>query len=170
MALGLGMSRAWSVGFSLLIAFPAILGASVMEFKDIDRATLTTDRVAQTIAATIVAGLIGYLAIIWLVKIVRAGRLWYFSVYLFVLAIAVLATNALSKGTPDAPSAKAIERASWLGPAGSGVGRGGERPGRPLDRRLTTGARSGPLDLGLTAPDAPGDPNLVLGRTLAGDP
>ncbi|SIN98044.1 undecaprenyl-diphosphatase [Singulisphaera sp. GP187] len=170
MALGLGMSRAWSVGFSLLIAFPAILGATVMELKDFDRATLTTDRVAQTIAATIIAGLIGYLAIIWLVKIVRAGRLWYFSVYLFVLAIAVLATNALSKGTPDAPSATATERASGLSPAGSGVGRGEARPGQPLDRRFAPGARPDPVEPGLTVPVASRDANLVLGRTLAGHP
>ncbi|WP_406700580.1 undecaprenyl-diphosphate phosphatase [Singulisphaera sp. Ch08] len=170
MALGLGMSRAWSVGFSLLIAFPAILGATVMELKDFDQATITADRVAQTIAATILSGLIGYVAIIWLVKIVRAGRLWYFSVYLFVLAIAVLATNVLSKGTSDAPSAQAIERASWLGPARSGIGPGGERPGWPLDRRLTASAGPGPMDLGLTVPVAPGATNLAMGRTLAGNP
>src|SRR5262245_41557513 len=39
-ALGLGLSRAWAVGFSLLIAFPAILGATVMALKDFDPATL----------------------------------------------------------------------------------------------------------------------------------
>jgi undecaprenyl-diphosphatase len=168
-ALGLGLSRAWSVGFSLLIAFPAILGATVMELKDVNRATLTNDRVAQTVAATIVAGLIGYLAIIWLVKIVRAGRLWYFSVYLFVLALAVLTTNALSGGIPDASSAKALERPARLGPAGSGAGRGGERPRGPLDRSLTTGPRPGAIHPGIATPVAPRHAHLVLGRTLASD-
>ena len=32
-ALALGFSRAWAVGFSLLIAVPAILGATVLEFR-----------------------------------------------------------------------------------------------------------------------------------------
>src|SRR5262249_16728305 len=47
-ALALGLSRSWAVGFSLLIAIPAILGASVLELKDLDRSTLDADRVAQT--------------------------------------------------------------------------------------------------------------------------
>jgi undecaprenyl-diphosphatase len=89
-ALALGLSRTWAVGFSLLIAVPAILGAAVKEIKDIDPAALTTDRVAQTIAATALAGVVGYFAIHWLFKIVRAGHVWYFSVYLIVLAIVVL--------------------------------------------------------------------------------
>ena len=89
-ALALGLSRTWAVGFSLLIAVPAILGAAVKEIKDIDPAALTTDRVAQATAATALAGVVGYFAIHWLFKIVRAGHVWYFSVYLVVLAIVVL--------------------------------------------------------------------------------
>ena len=50
-ALGLGFSRTWAVGFSLLIAVPAILGAAVFELKDVDPTTLTADRVAQIVAA-----------------------------------------------------------------------------------------------------------------------
>ncbi|MGP0062550.1 MAG: undecaprenyl-diphosphate phosphatase [Isosphaeraceae bacterium] len=91
MALALGLSRTWSVGFSLLIAVPAILGAAVKEIKDIDPATLTTDRVAQAVAATALAGVVGYFAIYWLFRIVREGHAWYFSVYLVLLAIVVLA-------------------------------------------------------------------------------
>ena len=82
--LALGLSRPWAVGFSLLIAVPAILGAAVKEIKDIDPATLTTDYIAQAVAATVVAGLVGYAAIAWLIRLVRAGRIWYFSVYLIL--------------------------------------------------------------------------------------
>jgi undecaprenyl-diphosphatase len=95
-ALGLGLSRSWAVGFSLLMAVPAILGAAVFELRKVDASSLTADRVAQTIAATILAGVVGYGAIIWLVKIVRLGRLWCFSVYLVALGAAVLAAAALS--------------------------------------------------------------------------
>jgi undecaprenyl-diphosphatase len=89
-ALALGFSRTWAVGFSLLIAIPAILGAAVFELKDLNPATLTTDRVAQALAATALAGVVGYFAILWLTKIVKAGRIWAFSAYLIVLAIVVL--------------------------------------------------------------------------------
>lgn len=88
-ALGRGLDRTWAVGFSLMMAVPAILGAAVLELKDVDPELLTPERITQTIVATIVSGLVGYLAIMGLVRIVRAGRLWYFSVYLVVLAVVV---------------------------------------------------------------------------------
>jgi len=94
-ALLLGLSRTWSVGFSLLIAVPAILGAAVWELRHINPADLTADHVAQAVAATILAGVVGYFAIMWLTRIVRSGRIWYFSVYLVVLALVVLTTVAM---------------------------------------------------------------------------
>ena len=102
-ALGLGFSRSWAVGFSLLIAVPAILGATVSELKDLDRSTMTGDRVAQIVAASALAGLVGYTAILWLVKVVRSGRMWYFSVYLIVLGAAILAASAAGLTSPSAP-------------------------------------------------------------------
>jgi undecaprenyl-diphosphatase len=102
-ALGLGLSRAWAVGFSLLIAVPAILGATVLEVRKVAPSTLTTDRVAQTLSAMVLAGVVGYGAIIWLVKVVRSGRMWYFSVYLIVLGTAVLLASAA--GLAPAPAA-----------------------------------------------------------------
>jgi undecaprenyl-diphosphatase len=90
-ALALGLSRAWSVGFSLLIAVPAILGAAVWEMRHVEPAGLSIDRVVQAIAATLLAGVVGYYAIIWLTKIVGSGRIAYFAIYLIVLAAVVLA-------------------------------------------------------------------------------
>lgn len=93
-ALALGLSRTWAVGFSLLIAVPAILGAAVWEMRHVDPASLSGNRVLQAVAGTILAGLVGYFAIIWLTRIVRSGRIWYFSVYLVVLGIVVLSLAA----------------------------------------------------------------------------
>jgi undecaprenyl-diphosphatase len=93
-ALALGLSRTWAVGFSLLIAVPAILGAAVWEMRHVDPASLSGDRVLQAVAGTILAGVVGYFAIIWLTRIVRSGRIWYFSVYLVVLGIVVLSLAA----------------------------------------------------------------------------
>jgi undecaprenyl-diphosphatase len=88
--LALGLSRNWSVGFSLLIAVPAILGAGVWEMRHIDADSLSAERVGPAIVGTIVAGVVGYFAIFWLTRIVRSGRIWCFAIYLFLLAIAVL--------------------------------------------------------------------------------
>src|SRR6185437_14167815 len=54
-ALGLGLSRAWAVGFSLLIAVPAILGAAVSELLHPEKMHFTPERAAQTVTAAIVA-------------------------------------------------------------------------------------------------------------------
>ncbi len=89
-ALALGLSRTWAVGFSLLIAVPAILGAAVWEMRHVDPTNLSPERVAPAVVATILAGVVGYFAIFWLTKIVRSGRIWYFSVYLVLLGIVVL--------------------------------------------------------------------------------
>jgi undecaprenyl-diphosphatase len=93
-ALGVGLSRTWAVGFSLLMAIPAILGAAVFELRKVDPSFLTADRVTRTAMATLLAGVVGYGAIVWLVKAVRSGRLWCFSVYLVVLGAVVIALAA----------------------------------------------------------------------------
>jgi undecaprenyl-diphosphatase len=103
-----GLSPTWAVGFSLLIAVPAILGAAVKEVKDIDPSTLSTDYVAQALAATVVAGLVGYAAIAWLVRVVRAGRIWYFSVYLILVGLLVLFVAGRG-GAVDAGRSSALD-------------------------------------------------------------
>jgi undecaprenyl-diphosphatase len=150
-ALGLGFTREWAVGFSLLMAVPAILGATVMELRDVDAGALTADRVAQIVAATVVAGLVGYAAIAWLVRAVRSGRLWVFSVYLILLAAATLILA--QGGGHDVRQSPTLD-----GPARGGAG--GPRPGVDADRGL------GPVDPplgrrpGTGGPD-PGAPGRV---------
>jgi undecaprenyl-diphosphatase len=106
--LALGLSRTWAVGFSLLIAVPAILGAAVKEVKDIKPAMLSADYIAQALVATVVAGLVGYAAIAWLVRIVRGGRIWYFSVYLILVGLLVLSV-AIRGGSADAGRSGALD-------------------------------------------------------------
>jgi undecaprenyl-diphosphatase len=109
--LALGLSRTWAVRFSLLIAVPAILGAAVKEVKDMrdSHAGLPTgEYLWQAVAATIVAGIVGYAAIAWLVRIVRSGRIWYFSVYLIVLGSLVLAV-AIHGGSANAVRSGALD-------------------------------------------------------------
>jgi undecaprenyl-diphosphatase len=160
-ALSLGLSRSWAVGFSLLIMVPAVLGATLSDLKDFDRSTFTPDRIQQTIAATIVAGVIGYGAIIWLVKIVRSGKLWYFSVYLIVIGLAILSAAFLGKPT-DARPTSTPDRSVRSGASGP-VDRAPESGGhRPVARPDAFGARPGRAGVGSTVQDGRGDPRLVL--------
>jgi undecaprenyl-diphosphatase len=170
-ALALGLSRSWAVGFSLLIAVPAILGAAVFELRKLNPSILTADRIAQTVLATVLAGIVGYGAIIWLVKIVRAGRLWYFSVYLVVLATLVLGAAAFGGGARDDRRATALDRPLRLGAARPGAEPAGRRCFGNLDRSVAAGARSDALAAGEEARGGgrAWAARLVLGRPLAGD-
>jgi undecaprenyl-diphosphatase len=91
-ALAMGFTKTWAVGFSLLMAIPAIAGAEIVELKDVDFAGLSPDFVARCVAASVVSGVVGYAALVWLVRVVRSGKLWYFSVYLVGLALVILGT------------------------------------------------------------------------------
>lgn len=164
-ALALGFSRAWAVGFSLLMAVPAILGAAILELKDLRGESLSPDVFGMTAAATALSGLVGYGAIIWLVRIVRSGRLWYFSVYLVFLSAAVLGTASLrgwsvpgsgSRGVTDGqgrrseamdgPSGVALGRSGGLGSGGGDLDRGDPAgPGSPGPPPRPGGESPGPV-------------------------
>lgn len=122
-ALLLGFRRVWAVQFSLMLAVPAILGAAVFEIDEVDRTTLTSSRITHTIAATVVAGIVGYAAIVWLLKVVRSGRLWYFSVYLVILGVAVILGFAAAGRPSDGKGTPTSHRAAGAD-AGRGVDRG----------------------------------------------
>ena len=143
-ALLLGFRKTWAVGFSLLIAVPAILGAAVFEVRHVDKSLLTTNRITQTVAATVLAGLVGYVAIVWLLQVVKSGKLWYFSVYLTVLGIAVTVGYATLGKPADAVQKPPANRASWTLPHRSDDRRGGPEPSPVVDRGERP--RSRPVD------------------------
>lgn len=136
-ALGLGFSRGWAVGFSLLIAVPAILGATVMELKNVNAGSMTADRAEQIVAATVVAGLVGFAAIAWLVRVVRSGRLWVFSVYLVLLAAATL-TLAQGRGS-DVRQSPSLDGSARGGPGGPRAGDDADRGVGAVDRPVGVG-------------------------------
>jgi len=165
-ALAMGFSRSWAVGFSLLIAVPAISGVAVFELKKLDPNTLSSERIAQTVSAAIVAGIVGYMAIIWLVKIVRNGRLWYFSVYLVILGAVVLGIGSMPRGSGDGTPSVAPDGSSRRSTSRSSAGPA-DRPGNTLDRPLSPGRRAGPRSADATTGAARASSRLDLARTLA---
>ncbi len=159
-ALALGFSRTWAVNFSLMMAVPAILGATVFELRKVDPSTLTGERVAQIVASAALAGVIGYLAIVWLLRLVRSGRLWYFSVYLVLLGIGLIAADQTRRGRrPDARPAQALDRPLRDVTPGSGDRRG-PRPSRRASgwspRRWPASRSSRALAIGRRGSSRPG--------------
>jgi undecaprenyl-diphosphatase len=83
-ALWLGLDRSTAARFSFLMAIPAILGAVVLTAKDVAQAD--GGRWPLLGLGFVVAALSGYLALAWLVRLVRGGRFWLFAIYLVPLA------------------------------------------------------------------------------------
>ncbi len=90
-ALARGLDRSWAAIFSLWMSIPAILGAVVMEAKDLAETDSPDMKiVAIGLVGSVVSGIVGYGAILWLVRLVKARKLQFFSYYLFALGAVVL--------------------------------------------------------------------------------
>ena len=167
-ALALGFSKTWAVNFSLMMAVPAILGATVFELRKLDPSTLSGERVAQIVASTALAGAIGYLAIVWLLRLVRSGRLWYFSVYLVLLGLGLIAVDQWTSAgrRPDARPSQALDRPMRDVAPGSGDRPGVGRVVEPLAGPLEAGPRPGRPSFGEAVEIRRAGPGLVLGGRL----
>ncbi len=89
-----GLSRKRAADFSFMMSAPAILGSAVLELKKIldGEAMLAAEASAMSvIIAVVVAGVSGYLAIRFMLRIIRRISLNWFALYTAILGLIVLA-------------------------------------------------------------------------------
>lgn len=81
-----GMDREKAGEFSFLISIPAIIGALLLELKDLDELFVSMEplKIAAGFAAAFFMGL---LSLLLLLKLIRRGRIYLFSIYLIPLGI-----------------------------------------------------------------------------------
>ena len=93
-ALLVGLSRRWAVTFSFLLLLPAVLGASLLEITSAWRerggAFFAGPDFAKYVGGALVAGLVGYFAIGWLIRAVDAKRLHWFAIYCLLFGLALI--------------------------------------------------------------------------------
>ncbi len=90
MGLFLGYEREAATRYSFLLAIPAVLGAGIYKLKDIPGGD-NAYGVAPTIVATIIAFVVGYAAIAWLLHYVSTNSYMPFVIYRIFLGGVVLA-------------------------------------------------------------------------------
>jgi undecaprenyl-diphosphatase len=73
-----GVSRATAARFSFLLSIPAILGAGILKLDDLSGATETP---AELLAGTVAAAVSGFLAVSFLIRLLRTRTLWPFIWY-----------------------------------------------------------------------------------------
>lgn len=87
-ALNLGISREQSARFSFLMVLIPILGASVLEIKDITEASASQNfQVMPLLAGFIGAFASGLLACTFMLKIVKKGKIQYFAYYCLIVGL-----------------------------------------------------------------------------------
>jgi len=94
-ALFLGIDRNKAARFSFLMVLPPILGAALLKTMDYFKAeTVTSDASTLALVAGFIAAFVsGLLACTWMIRLVRRGKLVYFAIYCFIIAIiGILAT------------------------------------------------------------------------------
>jgi undecaprenyl-diphosphatase len=100
-----GMNRPTAARYSFLLSLPAVFGAAVKELYDERQALLRShESVVNLVLATVIAGVIGYASIAFLLRFLKTHTTWVFIVYRLVLAgvlLALLLNNAIPAMPPE---------------------------------------------------------------------
>jgi len=85
-----GVERSEAARFSFLLALPVILGACVVEGKELWHAGIPSEQGVTLLIGTIVAYVVGVVALKWLLGVIRRGRLDRFAYYCYAVGMAGL--------------------------------------------------------------------------------
>lgn len=105
-----GLDRKSAAKFSFMMSAPAIAGALLLEGKDaIENGWIKDLEVLPTIIGVIVACIVGYLAIRFMLKLITKVSLNWFALYVAILGVLILALQLFGFPgvTPFAPPAEA---------------------------------------------------------------
>ena len=89
-----GLKKEEAVEFSFLMSIPAVLGSLLLKIKDIISIGATTSFV-PLIIGFFCSLVIGYFSIVLLNNIVKKGKLYYFSIYCWIVGLALIIYQVL---------------------------------------------------------------------------
>ncbi len=85
------MDKSFAVKYSFIMSIPVILGAAVLEIKDLATQSITGTEVANYIIGMAVAAVVGYVCIKTMLQVVRKKKYKIFAYYCFVMgAISII--------------------------------------------------------------------------------
>ena len=85
----IGLERETAVRYSFLLAIPVILGSTVLAFGDLGRGVWDTIGLGPLAISFLASFIFSIVGIIWLIDFLKKGRLLYFAIYCYTLAILV---------------------------------------------------------------------------------
>lgn len=87
-----GFSKEFAVKYSFIMSIPAILGACVLQLKDLGS---LTSPVGYYVAGTVVAGVVGFLCIKYMLVLIKKDKFKYFAVYCAIAGVLAIVGYAL---------------------------------------------------------------------------
>lgn len=88
-AIFLGVERETAAKFSFLLSVPAIIGAGLLKYRS---AAVVPEELPVFFTGATLAFVVGVAALLWLIKLVKKGRLEYFAWYCWSLGLLALLT------------------------------------------------------------------------------
>ena len=86
-SIGAGITREKAGEFSFLISIPAILGALILDIKDLEIINVEPIVIAAGMISSFIVGLV---SLVLLLKIIKSGKFHYFSFYLIPMGLTFL--------------------------------------------------------------------------------
>lgn len=90
-----GFDKKFAVKYSFIMSIPAVLGALVLELKDFTPDIIVKEDMPSCIIATVVAAVVGYLSICFMMSLVRGKRYKYFAIYCMIVGGIAVGYNFL---------------------------------------------------------------------------
>lgn len=90
-----GFNKELATKFSFLISIPAILGAAVLEFKDVFEIGMRDVSVSIVVAGVLAAFISGLFAIKALINLIKKEKLYYFSFYTWAIGLTVIVISLI---------------------------------------------------------------------------
>jgi undecaprenyl-diphosphatase len=98
-----GLSREAAARFSFLLSIPAVFAAGVLELVKERHALMSSgDQATKLVVAIVVAGIVGYATIPWLLGYLRTHSMWLFIIYRLLLAGALIGLMQSGRLSPNA--------------------------------------------------------------------
>ncbi len=82
-----GFDRSFAVKYSFIMSIPAVLGAVVLELKDFSMVQVDASTLTGYLVGTVIAGIVGYICIKTMLKVVRGQKFRYFAYYCFAAGL-----------------------------------------------------------------------------------
>lgn len=82
-----GFNRSFAVKYSFIMSIPAILGAMLLELKDVSLVAINAGEIVCYIVGTVIAGVVGYVCIKMMLAVVKNKKFKIFAIYCLIIGV-----------------------------------------------------------------------------------